>query len=510
MSLANFYTKAALAASQILRGFDEVAFRERLENCLVCISFDDGVVDSVEAKTTLELTVNLLSRLYPKLVLKPKSENTKTLAEGLIALAKSINPSIEFGSDSDQPTFCISVGASSPDISCPIIYVGSDGWILKVSSKNPVGSGATENPFGAGAAACFAAANAFRFLFSEQLGGVNMDSHFQMSLVDWDPSNSTPPNPIIKEINIGEAYLVGVGAIGNAVIWSLARVGGIQGVLHLIDNEVIDLSNLQRYVLTDQTHLNIEKVLLGVQSLTKSQLKVDPHQQSWGEYLTARKNWNLERVMVAVDSADVRRNIQASLPHWIVNAWTQPGDLGISRHSFLGDQACLMCLYFPEGTAKSEDLLVAEAIGMPDNYMEIRNMLYLQMPLSHDFLTRIAAAKNISLDSLLHFEGRPLRSLYVEGICGGALLGLNRESNSHRMEVPMNFQSALAGIMLSAELVASVAHVNIPPPVTTKIDLLKPLGSYLSLPAPKHSSGRCICQDTDYISAYRAKYNGNT
>lgn len=119
------------------------------------------------------------------------------------------------------------------------------------------------------------------------------------------------------------------------------------------------------------------------------------------------------------------------------------------------------------------------------------------------------AAKKISLNSLLRFEGRPLKTLYVEGICGGALLDLNRESNSQLMEVPMNFQSALAGIMLSAELVASVGEFRTaPPPVTTKIDLLKPLGTYLSLPLPKHFSGNCICQDVDYISVYQAKYNG--
>src|SRR5271156_3886909 len=207
MSLANFYDKTALAASQILHGFEEDAFKQRLEDCLICVSFDDSAVESVEAKTTLELTVNLLSRLYPRMVLKPESKKAKTLIGGLINLAKSINPSIDFGSETDQPTFCISVGTSSPAISCPVIFVGSDGWIVKVSSKRPVSSGSTGNPFGAGAAACFAAANAFRFLFSEQLSGADLDSDFQASLIDWDPLTPTPPNPILKELNVGEVHL---------------------------------------------------------------------------------------------------------------------------------------------------------------------------------------------------------------------------------------------------------------------------------------------------------------
>jgi hypothetical protein len=39
----------------------------------------------------------------------------------------------------------------------------------------------------------------------------------------------------------------------------------------------------------------------------------------------------------------------------------------------------------------------------------------------------------------------------------------------------------------------------------TKINLLKPPGSCLVEPSTKHRSGRCLCQDGTYISAYRLK-----
>jgi hypothetical protein len=378
---------------------------------------------------------------------------------------------------------------------------------VQVSSNGPVGSGITQNPFGASAAACFAAANTFRFLFSNQLKRADLDSKVRVSLLDWEPSNDNPPNPRLDEVDLDEVHLIGVGAIGNAALWALARVEAFKGVLHLIDKEVVELSNLQRYVLTSQAHQNVSKVLMGAEFLKSSRLKVVAHQQSWGEYLASRNNWRLDRVAVAVDSANARREVQASLPRWIVNAWTQPGDIGISRHYFLEPQACLMCLYFPDGTQKSEDQLVAEAIGMTDAVLEIRNMLYMGTPLSGEFLNRIAVARRIDPNSLLRFANQPLRTLYVEGICGGALLEMDTNPGVQRMEVPMNFQSALAGVMLSAELVANAAgfkdHTF---PVTTRIDMLKPLGSYLSLPAPNHPSGRCICQDPDYIAAYRVKY----
>lgn len=260
MSFANFFDKTAMAASQILRGFEDDAFRRRLESCIVCVSFDDSATDSHEGRVSLELTTNLLSRLYPKLQLRALGKNAKNQIDALCVIARSINPAIEFSPDTVQPLFCISIGNSTPPVACPRIFIGSDGWIVKASSERPMGSKDSGNPFGAGAAACFGAANAFRYVFSQQLANADLDSHFEVSLIDWEFSPPAPPNPVLNEMDIQEIHLVGVGAIGNGAIWVLSRVSGLRGVLHLIDNERVELSNLQRYVLAYQNDLNVEKV----------------------------------------------------------------------------------------------------------------------------------------------------------------------------------------------------------------------------------------------------------
>src|SRR6266403_734495 len=55
---------------------------------------------------------------------------------------------------------------------------------------------------------------------------------------------------------------------------------------------------------------------------------------------TAGYDW--PHVLVALDTAADRRSVQASLPKWIANSWTQPGDLGLSVHGqFDGPGACL-------------------------------------------------------------------------------------------------------------------------------------------------------------------------
>jgi hypothetical protein len=186
-----------------------------------------------------------------------------------------------------------------------------------------------------------------------------------------------------------------------------------------------------------------------------------------------------------------------------------PGDLGVSRHAFLGDHACLACLYLPEGRRKNKDELVAEAIGLPEALIEVRVLLYSGEPVGRAFIERIAAALRVPIEPLLPFQDRPLQDFYSEAICGGIVLSLGGTPGSarHADVVPMAFQSALAGILLAAELVAHADGLKeVPPPTTTKIDLTRPLGRELSVPAAKYHSGRCICQDEDYASSYRAKY----
>lgn len=225
-------------------------------------------------------------------------------------------------------------------------------------------------------------------------------------------------------------------------------------------------------------------------------------------YLKACDDWNLPCVVVAVDNAQDRRAVQASLPKWIVNAWTQTGDLGVSRHSFLGDQACLMCLYLSQAGQPNKDQLIAQAIGLPEALMEVRELLYTGRPVGEEFLRRIAQARGISVEPLLAFKDNPLRVFYTEAVCGGQVFELaGTDGGIARAEVPMVFQSALAGTLLAAELVVRAAGLRqSPPPVATRIDLLRPIGVSLSMPITKHPSGTCICQETDYISRFRKKY----
>jgi len=253
-----------------------------------------------------------------------------------------------------------------------------------------------------------------------------------MSLLDFDPTIQSPPNPSIEGVDFAETHLVGLGAIGNGCIWTLSRMRDLRGTLHLVDDQITELSNLQRYVLAVDLSIGHPKVAVARERLADTGLNVMPHHCQWGIYLAERNDWEFRRVAVAVDTAGDRQAIQASLPEWIVNAWTQIGDLGISRHTFLGDQACLACLYLPTSPQKNEDELVAEAIGLPQEKLAVRRMLVTNEPLDHGYLAKIAEATNVDPNQLVQFEGQPLRLFYVQAVCGGVLLRLGATPATQR------------------------------------------------------------------------------
>ncbi|MGI4880840.1 MAG: hypothetical protein ACRYG4_25525, partial [Janthinobacterium lividum] len=96
-----------------------------------------------------------------------------------------------------------------------------------------------------------------------------------------------------------------------------------------------------------------------------------------------------------------------------------------------------------------------------------------------------------------------------KAICGNAIMRAN-DGGGADVEVPMAFQSALAGVMLAAEIVASASGLRTEPlQVRTSLDVMRKLPSRITFPVRKNVTGpaRCICNDADYLEAYREKYS---
>lgn len=493
MAVAAYFHRSAVAASQVLAGYDEDAIAERLVGAPVAISVGDDALDAPEGRHLLDLTVRLLARLYPRLSITASCD-----VDPWRDLAVAINPDIEF--DRSEPTAAITIGHGE-QVAPMTIYAGSDGWDAHLSASEPLQLGSTDVPFGAGAAACLAAANMFRAVFG--LG--DLDAQVRFSTLSMEPGATVDP-PSLPTIDLGNATaLVGAGAVGQGALWALARCP-LEGRLHIVDHEPLDLSNLQRYVLATPKDEGRPKVDIAVEHLPN--ITTIAARMSW-EAFTAAHGYRWSRVLVAVDSARARRAVQASLPRWIANAWTQPGDLGISTHPWTETGACLACVYLPAGEVPNEDELIATALGLSVEVdgLEIRRLLYTGAPPPPEFLAKVAAALNQPPEVLEAYAARPLRHLYVEGICGGAVVPLSQVGRPGQdVHVPLAHQSALAGVLLSARLAADVAGLGAPSTEVTRLNVLRAVQPFPTQPAQKDSRRRCICADEDYRNTWQAKY----
>lgn len=490
MAIPDYFERNAVAIAQAISGLDADRLAAALDDVRVGITIARDA-QGKEGEALTDLVTRLVSRLYPTLLFR--AEQDQTLADRARELARRINPRVEFAG---IPTVEIVIGSGRlRPWTRRRIFAGSSAWTAKISTVRPQSCGDTNIPFGPGVAACLAAANLFRHCF---LPEPQLDTNAEFAIYGNELSRR---NSTLRGVS-GDFVLAGAGAIGNAAGWALARTP-MDGTLHLVDHEVVDLGNLQRYVLAERTDEHGSKPAI-VSRYFGGSLIAQPFEGDLASFLESKKH-RVDRLLLALDSARDRRAGQASLPRWVANAWTQPGDLGLSTHDFLNG-ACVCCLYLPDSAQMNEDAIIADAFGVPDRIMQIRILLHRNDGVPRDLLERIATARNVPLDRLLPFEGRRVRDLYVEGFCGGAVIPLSQVGAPRAdVHVPLAHQSACAGVLLAAAAVRGVLGAQVGSHIT-QLDLLKPLTPFPNRVAAKDPRGICLCQDADYRDVYERKF----
>lgn len=492
MALADHFQRSALAVAQVVTGFDEAAFRAAIETP-VGISVDARSAATAEGAALVDLTIRLLARLYPTLAVQAPPD-AQAVSSRMVDLARAINPRIDIVADAELG---IVIGEQGPTFDRSI-FAGSSAWSASLSLHTPQAVGDSAIPFGAGAAACLAAAWLFRL---GPLGQIIDNDELTFTCVDdavtiGDPPGAGWPVP-------SRSALVGAGAIGQAAVWALARTP-LTGELHLVDPEPVELSNLQRYVLTGRADVDELKVDLAA-SFLRGGVTPRPHHGPWSSFVQAH-GYTWDAVLSALDSAADRRAVQASLPAWIVNAWTQPGDLGVSDHRF-GVGACVACLYLPSGSRPNEDELIAAALAVPDRLLEVRAALYNGAPPSPELLDAIATGLSVERHHLEPFAESPIRRLYVQGVCGGDIVPLAQiGAPTRELHVPLAHQSALAGVLLAARFTRHAAGLRSPITESLRVDVMRDVTPAAPTPMAPDPRGICLCQDDDYIDAYREKW----
>jgi ThiF family len=462
---------------------------------------------------------NLFARLYPAIALAGPQHLVKRASNEITM----INPLIELVDPAAQTTATLNFQscADGADRADGQVAVAASGWSVHVDPVQLPGE-PTSVP-AALAAAAIGVAEVFRVVFAEELGrrGRYGAQPGIINLLTLDERQDIPP--LSGTVDLGEFALVGAGAIGQAAAHTLA-LSGAHGTMLAVDDEPVALSNLQRYVLARDGDVNAVKVDLLAERLSRTNIDVVPVKARWHSGLADVQR----RTLVALDSPEDRIAVQASFPGPIYNAFTQPADIGFSRHERFGTDPCLACLYVPS----ARGLSLHEQIATAFRQHPLRVLAYLirglpvgvalpadampaalpDLPIPEDaaawtaisLLADIAAVAGVPMSRLDAWHARPLTDLYTEGICGGALLALDVGSAPKEALVPLAHQSALAGVMLAVQLIAActpaLADMR-PAAVEGRYDVLAGLPQVLA--RPRARTPECICSDPVYLDVYR-------
>ena len=487
MALAPFFDRIYGAVGMHL-SVSRKHLSESLESTIVGVNCGSNL--TANEKFIAELTTNLISRLYPAMAITGQSSYVELLKK----LAVEINPDIDFV-DEARGNRCICVGSAFVP---GAIYPSASGWVARLGHDGPA-SGGPENPYSAGAAAALACSELFRRVFL-YVGG---ESDLSVSLLDFGPNAGE--NFELSPESIGDVLFVGLGAVGNAAIWALARDKKTFGTLSVMDHETLTLSNLQRYVLGKYTDVSKAKVELVTTAMHQSPFKVKAFQSTLEEFVPPLGWVQPPTTCVSVDNVNGRRVAQAQLPRLVINGWTGEAALGTSWHEFANDAACLACLYQPHGQGLSATQQAARALGLSE---ERAAMLWVtRAPLSDDELRTAAKALGVKNAVLKPWKDKPLGEIYTDVVCGAVPLDV---AGTGRVEVvPLAHQSALAGILMAAELLKraepSLASVSQAETLISWDDVLRPPPKSWKRPRPREKG--CICGDPTYQCVYRSKWS---
>jgi hypothetical protein len=519
MTLPRFLHRIADAAGPLLPGLERSAIGDRLEEVVVALRINEATAALDGHATGYLYATNLAARLYPHVILDAPAP----LRDCAVELATGIHPGVEVADttrDADVELLWCPAAADATHIT-----VSCDGWLVGIDLDDAPG-GPT-----AGAVAMVAAALAmsqvFRAVFAGELETLRTRAiPWTLHLVTLGPDG--PPLPLPEPVDLGVVHLAGCGAIGEAAAAALATLP-VGGTLVAVDHDTIDLGNLQRYVLTRDDDVGKDKPALIERALEHSSLEVVPVTTRWGE--DDRSGAGAETVLTALDSEHDRIAVQASLPRAILNAWTSPGDIGISRHEHFGEEPCLGCLHWPREQRRSRSEVIAEGLRQH----ELRVLSYLAhdvpagRPLAPDevlgptlrlkhpddvdtwtersLLDDVAKHAAIDPAELAGYRDLSIEFLYRGGVCGELLHREPGRDNDEAISVPLAQQSALAGALLALQLYISGSHAHAahrPVHAQARYDVLADNPQLLVSPVAHRSA--CFCHDPDYRDVHAARW----
>jgi len=514
MALPRFFDRVTHSIISAAGPVDCASIAAHLQDKVVRVVAPDWITDVEGHSEGFLVACNLLARTYPALVV----DAPEPIREAAIDTILAINPACDLVGNDVQPNATLTWGIGP--VSASEVCASAAGWNTFLDEAVPAAPSACSS-----LAAMASAALGVREIFRAVLGDLTGDSRSGGTAIGWnlitlrEPEAGVPP--LVRGVDFGDIVLVGCGAIGQAFVAAM-RAANSRGRLVAIDPEDIELSNLQRYVLTTNGDVGEAKTSLVARAFLGTEIEV----------VQERRTWSLDGeqspvcLVCALDTVADRIGCQGSLPRTIYNAYTGDQDLGWTRHERFGEDACLACIYWPSQREASWTEQVARSLGMEGDGKRIAlykiSRITIGEPLppailvSNGVAAELAAkwGQNSLVDDLatifdlsdhvkLEWSGKDIDAVYSEGLCGGRLVEVLDRGKNDLLLVPLAHESVLAGVMLAASVLAAhhpdlrdVRHPDTKGAVRLNGNPGLP---YTSAPA---RLDQCICSDPAFTSHY--------
>ena len=250
-----------------------------------------------------------------------------------------------------------------------------------------------------------------------------------------------------QQIDVGEMYLAGAGAIGNGLLWAL-RFIKTRGELIIADDDVVSPGNLNRQIWftpEDIGKWKAEQLALKAQPYMPT-LKLIPRRGRLQEIPERSEGPWLKRLIVGVDSRRARRELQKEFPGEVFDASTTDiREVVIHHNKQMTDSACLSCIYESDDEESSREAHIAEHLGV--TVSEVRSERIAE-DAADKILARYPKLDRGGLVGLAY-------DTLFKRLCGEGEL---KSLEGRRVAAPFAFVSILAGTLLALEIVRHIGE----------------------------------------------------
>ena len=471
--------------------------QKKLEEFSVQIIFPESFQNNKNAVICCEMILNLLPRFINIVAYDgPETVALKFLPshQKKILFAKIQNPSL-----------VIVLGNQEYNHDQNVLYVGSVGWSIYISTKKPcTWNSLPINPLSSLYAAGLAVGEVFKHLLpNKQIKKIN---NLEYDLINHDPTILQPvcEPPIPNIIHFDKFAIIGCGAIGQSIAYALNKTSKLFGTMILFDNESLEPSNEQRYVYAYAETRNIQKTKILSDILTRdnnTSLRIT----SAGKYEQFTDiQIPIDEAVTCVDNIETRINVQASLPKILWNVWTDTAKntlrYGAGKHMISGPYHCVACAYHVPGKSPNNNQMNMLRTGFTED--EIKEKSRPEYRVTGQDIMKINQNTGIVRNELNQNIGKPFNEL-LHGQCGVySIFGKSHEPT------PAPHVPLLAGVFLASQIILRKLQLTDPSRLmesTVAFDLFDYPNSVFFEKNKKIQT--CFCKDIIYQNIYNKKWN---